>query len=63
MMKEYLHQDKYFSYVVDIKTIGTLEMANWCEENCSDTFSGTDKSTLWLFNSEEDAIAFKLRWL
>jgi hypothetical protein len=41
---------------------GTLAMANWCDECCTGIYNGRDRSCIWYFELEEDAMAFKLKW-
>ena len=44
------------------------EMMQWCEENCSGEFDGSDYSLAtrlgkFTFELETDAMAFKLKWI
>jgi len=52
-----------YQYCVELPTTGSVEMADWCKENCEYDYTGAEASMFWLFVSETDAIAFKLRWL
>ena len=52
-----------YRYCVQLSTTGSVEMADWCEENCEYDYSGAEASVFWMFISETDAIAFKLRWV
>ena len=35
---------------------------NWCDQNCKGKWSWLE-ATMWGFELEEDAMAFKLRWM
>lgn len=55
--------EEYWKYSITLNRTGTIEMAKWCKENCPEPFYGADTSVIWSFRNEEDAMAFKLRWL
>ncbi len=50
-------------YKVKFDTWPNIIMANWCSENCRGKWFGTDWNRIWYFDLEEDAVAFKLRWV
>lgn len=52
------------NFPVKINYRPTTEMLLWCRENCTGLFYGSDQIGMdWIFMVEEDAVAFKLRWL
>jgi hypothetical protein len=42
------------------------EIWSWCDKNCEDQFDALfehfDGNRIWIFESSEDALAFKLVW-
>ena len=67
--------EKYPVYMFEIDEIPTIYnkvFKEWCEQNCKETFDiwshdweeeGITLDMRVTFISEEDAMAFKLRWL
>ncbi len=52
-----------YKYQIRLPITGTYQMSKWCKENCEDDYCGAVTSVFWWFNSESDAVAFKLTWL
>ena len=53
---------------VEVDSMNLIEKANWCCENIEGFFAirrdhNFRPVRIFLFNREEDAIAFKLRWI
>lgn len=51
-----------YDYSVRLSIPGTIEMKDWCEENCEHANCGSTGSVFWSFMCVTDAVAFKLRW-
>lgn len=51
-------------YEIKLGTRPNIKMAEWCNENCSGNWFGTDQiNQPWYFELETDVLAFKLRWI
>ena len=50
-------------FYIELKVKSHVKMADWCKENCHGNYMGGDYYFGWYFELEEDAVAFKLRWV
>ncbi len=55
------YDNEYSCYVVDV-LVEIQEAKDWCKENCTGWYSVYNENYT-VFTLEEDAMAFKLRWV
>lgn len=61
IMASMLVENGYFEVVVDPWVHGSAnDIDNWCDANCENNWF--NEGNRWLFESNKDAIIFRLKW-